>query len=296
MGNTNSKQTTDGIAYLFGFLGVLGFSMVLPATKIAVEFLNPLLAGLGRSFILLIPALFVLWYFKVPIPTKKELKHYFFIVLGVIIGFPLLSAISMKEVASGQGAIIISVLPLFTAIAGAILMKQRPSWGFWLMSSLGAVLVFIFLFNKTQGEFILGDWLLIFAALFCAFGYAEGARMARRINGGFVIAWAIVLSSPITAVPVLMTLPQQNWNFPNEVLWAFFYTSLISQWLAFVFWYGGLARGGIVRVSQIQLIQPFLTFMGSAYFANENISISMLLFAVAVTMTVFIGKKMPIYE
>ncbi|MFK5891699.1 MAG: DMT family transporter [Pseudomonadota bacterium] len=292
----NHEQTADSIAYLLGFIGILGFSMVLPVTKIVVASLDPLLAGLGRSFILLIPAVLVLWFFKVPVPTKNELKAYFFIILGVIVGFPLLSAFSMKEVASGQGAIIISILPLFTAIAGAILMQQRPSWGFWLVSFIGAGLVLAFLLNHTGGRLVKGDYLLIIASIVCAFGYAEGAKMAKKINGGFVIAWAIVLSAPFTAIPIFITLPQQSWNLPNEVIWAFCYTSLIAQWLAFVFWYGGLARGGIVRVSQVQLLQPFLTFIGAAYFANESISLSMLLFAVAVTMTVFIGKKMPILE
>ena len=58
----------------------------------------------------------------------------------------------------------------------------------------------------------------------------------------------------------------------------------------------GLALGGIARVSQTQLMQPFVTLLASAYLINETVSLQTILFAVLVVCIVAIGKKMPVYQ
>jgi drug/metabolite transporter (DMT)-like permease len=76
--------------------------------------------------------------------------------------------------------------------------------------------------------------------------------------------------------------------------WAFAYVAVFSMWLGFFAWYRGLALGGAVRVSQVQLVQPFLSLLFAVPLLGEKIDTMTLVFALAVIATVFVGKKMPV--
>jgi drug/metabolite transporter (DMT)-like permease len=65
-------------------------------------------------------------------------------------------------------------------------------------------------------------------------------------------------------------------------------------WLGFFAWYRGLALGGTVRVSQVQLLQPFLTMLFAVPVLGERLDALTLAFGVAVVATVFLGKRAPI--
>ena len=281
---------------LLGFLAIAAFSLTLPATRLAVAYLDPTVVGLGRSLFVAPPALLLIFWMKIPLPTGRQLLSLLVVMMGVVIGFPWLISVAMQNVSGARGGIVVSVLPLFTAIAGALLLRQRPSVGFWLMALLGSALVLIYIFFSHQGQFQLGELILLGASVLCAIGYAEGGRLAREIGGIAVISWALVLSVPFSLLPVAETWTNDALNAPWQAWLSFLYVSLISQWIAFMFWYRGLALGGVVRVSQVQLLQPFLTLLAAALLLGESITLLMMLFATAVIITVAVGRKMPIYK
>jgi len=283
-----------------GFLAICGFSVTLPATKIAVEYLEPALVGPGRSLLAALPAVILLLWLRPALPAPRQWFSLFIVMLGVVLGFPWLTSLAMQSVNGAQGGIIVSVLPLFTAIAGAVIIGQRPSVGFWLMSFFGSSLVFIYLLiegtGQSPGKFQNGELILLGASVLCAIGYAEGGRLSKEIGGVAVISWALVLSIPFS---LIFSLASDAWSnraisAPWQAWAGFIYISLISQWLAFIFWYKGLALGGIVRVSQIQLLQPFLTLLVSGILLNETIDMLMIFFAVAVVMSIIFSRKMSI--
>ena len=213
--------------------------------------------------------------------------------MGVVIGFPWLSAVAMESVSGAQAGIIAAVLPLFTAVAGAVLARQRPSLGFWLMSLLGSILVLSFVWDNSRGGISQGDLILLLASVFCAIGYAAGAQLAKQMGSIAVICWALVLSAPICLLILVWMTPAQSFDVTWQVWASFIYVALVSQWLAFMFWYQGFALGGVVGVSQMQLLQPFLTLCVSAWLLNEVINSVMIWFALAVVATVAVGRKMP---
>jgi drug/metabolite transporter (DMT)-like permease len=55
-----------------------------------------------------------------------------------------------------------------------------------------------------------------------------------------------------------------------------------------------LDLGGIARVSQVQLLQPFITLFAAVILLGESISIMTVTFVLLVVATVWLGKKMPI--
>lgn len=278
----------------FGFLAIAAFSITLPATRLAVTYIDPTLVGLGRSLVAAIPAALLLFWFKSPIPSRRQWLGLLIVMAGVVLGFPWLTSLAMQNISGAQGGIIVSVLPLFTAIAGALIIGHRPSAGFWLMAILGSSLVFIYLALDKHGQFSASELILLGASVLCAIGYAEGGRLAKEMGGFAVISWALVLSVPFSIFPVTLVWSDEISLVPWQAWAGFLYISLISQWLAFIFWYHGLATGGVVRVSQVQLLQPFLTLFVASLLLDESISLLMILFSCAVVVSIVIGKRMPI--
>lgn len=293
---TTVNHRNENYGLILGFLAISAFSVTLPATRLAVFHIDPVFVGLGRSLFIAFPALLLLYWIKAPLPKGKQWLSLLLISAGVVLGFPLLTSIAMQTTGGAQGGIVVSVLPLFTAIAGAIMTGQKPSPGFWVMAILGSTLVFIYLLLMGQGQLSQGSLILLGASVLCAIGYAEGAKLSRELGGIEVISWALIVSMPFSIAPVIYNWPENIQLIPWQAWGAFLYISIISQWFAFMAWYHGLALGGVVRVSQIQLLQPFLTLFVAAMLLGESITLLMLLFSAAVVFTVAVGKRMPVYN
>jgi len=281
---------------LFGLLGVIAFGLTLPMTKIVIPYLDPIFVGLGRSVLASIIAIIILLKFTNSIPNKQQFIQLFIIALGVVIGFPIFTSIAMQSVPASHGAVVVGILPLATAIAGAIIAKERPSISFWIVSLVGTILVISYTLLQGGGSFHKADLALFLAVISVSIGYAMGGKLSKELGGWQVICWALVISFPFIILPTINYAPDDLFNFPISVYLSFLYLALISQLFGFFVWYKGLAMGGIVRVSQIQLLQTFITLGASVILLNEILDIQMIIFAVLVVITVWIGKKMPIHS
>jgi drug/metabolite transporter (DMT)-like permease len=214
---------------------------------------------------------------------------------GVVLGFPLLTSIAMRQVQAVHASVIVGVLPLATATVGALLHRQRPTVGFWACAVAGSALVVAFaLMHSGQAGLHLhpADLLLLGAMACAAIGYGYGARLSHHMPAEQVICWALLLALPVT-------LPLALWSWPAQPLpasaWgAFAYVAIFSMWLGFFAWYRGLALGGTVRVSQVQLAQPFLSMLFAVPLLGESLDVTTVAFGLAVVATVFVGKRMPV--
>jgi drug/metabolite transporter (DMT)-like permease len=281
-----------------GLVGVLIFSLSLPATRAAVNpphGLDPFFAGLGRSIVAGFIAGVVLWVTKQPRPQRSQWKALASISLGVIFGFPFLTAWAMVHAPSGHGAIVLGLLPLATAAMGAWRNHERPSLGFWLMGIVGSVLVITFAFVHGAGALDWADLALFAAVALSAFGYAEGAKLTRELGGWQTISWALVFSIPFLIPFVVWGGSRTNFSAVTPTAWlGFAYIAIMSQYVGFFAWYKGLNLGGIARVSQVQLLQLFFTLFFSAVLLGEKVTGVMVAFAIAVVAVVWVGRKMPI--
>ena len=282
---------------ILGFLGVAAFGLTLPATRFIVPYFDPIFIGLGRAVIASVVAAFILIATKQSRPTWHQLMQLSVVALGVVLGFPVLTAWAMETVPASHGGVVLGVLPLATAVAAVIVSREKPSAGFWIFSLIGSIVVVTYSLLQGFGSFQLGDLLLIGAILSAGMGYALGGKLSKELGGWQVICWALVISFPFIIFPAWMQAPEENFsNLPLNVLLSFLYLALVSQLFGFFLWNKGLALGGIARVSQTQLMQPFVTLLASAYLINETVSLQTILFAVLVVSIVAIGKKMPVYQ
>jgi drug/metabolite transporter (DMT)-like permease len=282
-------QETVGLGY--GFIGVLGFSLTLPATRVAVAYLDPAVVGLGRALVAAALAAALLWATGQRRPSRAQLGGLALVAAGVILGFPLLSAWALRRVPAAHGAIVLGLMPLATSFAAMLRGGERPSRGFWAASVAGSLIVIGFAASMGAGQLQAADLALLGGVAAAALGYAEGGRLAREMGGWQVICWALVLAAPFIAVPVALVAFQTGLAAPPAAWLGFAYVAVISQLVAFFAWYRGLALGGIARVGQVQLLQPFLTIVASALLLGEPITALTLGAALAVVVSVALGRR-----
>ncbi|MFC5399246.1 DMT family transporter [Undibacterium jejuense] len=279
-----------------GFVGVAIFSLTLPFTRLAVAELNPVFVSMGRAVVATILAGLMMWLQKARLPQRSELKSLFIIACGVVLGFPLLSTLAMHQVPAAHGAIVLGILPLATALFAALRFHERPSLGFWLMAVMGSGLVLGFAFMQGAGRLQWADFALFGAVVLAAMGYAEGGRLAQSMSGLQVISWALILIFPVTLSLSIWSYLQYGLHASTAAWGGFAYVSVFSMFVGFLFWYKGLATGGIARVGQVQLLQPFMSLLGAAMIVGESLNLINMLFAVAVVVTVSLGRQMKIHR
>ena len=280
---------------LLGVIGVAIFSVTLPATRIAVlGGLDAVFVGLGRAAVAAAVAALILAVRRQPFPDRRHWGRLMVVALGVVLGFPLFSAIAMVSVPAAHGGVVMGVLPLATTVAGAVLCGERPSAGFWTLAIFGSALVVAFAALKGAGGLVAGDWWLLLAVAAAGVGYAVGGELSRTLCGWQVICWALVVSVPFILPVVAWHMDGVNWGAPARVWAAFLYVALFSQLLAFFAWNRGLALGGVARVGQVQLLQVFMTLIASAVLLGEEIDAVTIGFAIAVVGVVGLGRRMPV--
>jgi drug/metabolite transporter (DMT)-like permease len=283
------KQETQ--AYGWGLLGVITFGLTLPATKAAVPLFGYTTVGLGRAVIAGLLGLILLIATHSKIPTRSQLFRLAIVSLGVVFGFPFLSAFAMRSVPASHGAIIIGLIPLVTALFGVLLAKEKPSIGYWLAGLVGSGTIVSYSIYIGGGVLHIADLALVLAVVSAAIGYAEGARLAKELGSWRVICYALVLSLPIT-LPVSLLYAEMNSQYNAFPAWiGFIYVSVFSMFLGFFAWYRGLEMGGIAKVGQLQLLQPFITFFASSVLFHEQISPLMFLVLAIVLTCVYLGRK-----
>lgn len=282
-----------------GFAGVAIFALTLPMTRLAVGTPEaPLMSGvfiaMGRAAVAALLSALLLLATRAPWPRRGDWLPLAVTAAGVVFGFPLFTSIAMRHVEAVHASVIVGVLPLATAVAGALLHRQRPSAGFWFCAALGSALVIAFALLRSGQHLRLAPAdLLLLAAMACAaVGYAYGGRLSQSMRAEHVICWALVLALPLTLPLAWSSRPVDA--VPGSAWWAFGYVSLFSMWIGFFAWYRGLALGGTVRVSQVQLVQPFLSMLFAIPLLGERPDAVTLAFALAVIATVFAGRRMPV--
>jgi len=272
----HSSANNSSSGWINGFIGVLIFSGSLPATRVAVLDFNPVFLTLARAGIAGLLALCVLLYFREKRPAKSQLFSLCIVSLGVVIGFPLLSALALQYVTSAHSIVFLGMLPLTTAIFGVLRGGERPRPAFWLFSIAGSLLVIGYAITQGLSASPRGDILMLLAIVACGLGYAEGAQLSKTLGRWQVISWALVLSLP-AMLPLLFFLLPTSFSDIGTAAWiGLAYVSLFSMFIGFVFWYRGLALGGIAAVGQLQLLQPFFGLVLAATLLREQVSMGML--------------------
>ena len=282
-------RTTDG--WGSGLMGVIIFSGSLPATRIAVGGFTPLFLTSARAVIAALLGAALLVALRQKRPASSDLASLAIVALGVVIGFPLLTALALQHVTSAHSIVFIGLLPLATALFGVLRGGERPKSAFWLFSIIGGLSVAGFALSQSGSTSLTGDLLMVAAILLCGLGYAEGATLSRRLGGWQVISWALVLALPVMVMVAAVTLPATLSGIGLPVWAGLAYVSVFSMLIGFIFWYRGLALGGIAGVGQLQLLQPFFGLALAGLLLHEPVAWTMIAVTGLVVLCVAGAKR-----
>lgn len=281
--------TTKG--WIYGFIGVLIFSGSLPATRVAVGELDPYFLTVFRAAIAGLLSVLVIMILRAKRPEKSDILSLIIVTLGVVIGFPLLTALALEHNTSAHAIVFLGLLPLSTAIFGVIRGGERPSPVFLVFSVIGSLLVAGFAIFKGGESSLLGDFYMLISIIVCGLGYAEGAKLSRKLGNWQVISWALVLSLPFMAILSIYLFPSSWEGISIGTYVSLAYVSLFSMYIGFVFWYRGLSQGGIASVGQLQLLQPFFGLLLAAVILQEEVDFLLVLVNVGVVFCVAAAKR-----
>lgn len=290
--NLHTPATEKNLSgWINGFIGVVIFSASLPATRVAVQEFNPVFLTFARATIAGVLALCILLALKARRPDRSQLFSLLLVAIGVVLGFPLLTALALQHVTSAHSIVFLGLLPLSTAAFAVLRGGERPRPAFWFFSVLGSALVIAFAISQGLTASARGDMLMLLAVLICGLGYAEGAKLSRTLGGWQVISWALVLSLPIMATLACIVAPASFAGISPPAWFGLGYISVFSMLIGFFFWYRGLALGGIAAVGQLQLLQPFFGLALAATFLHETVTLGMFGVTGAVIVCVIAAKK-----
>ena len=285
------EKTASG--WISGFIGVLIFAGSLPATRAAVIDLEPVFVTCARASIAALLGLTLLLAWRQRRPDKSQIPSLAIIALGVVVGFPLLTALALRHISSAHSIVFLGMLPLCTAAFGVLRGGERPRPAFWLFALLGSAFVVGYaLSNGMRGSASMqGDLLMLGAIIVCGLGYAEGAKLSRKLGGWQVISWALVLALPVMLPLGLYSMPASFAGVGASAWIGLAYVSVFSMLIGFMFWYRGLALGGIAAVGQLQLLQPFFALGLAALLLHETVSWAMLIVTLGAVICVASARR-----
>jgi drug/metabolite transporter (DMT)-like permease len=285
-----SSRETRGL--LLGLVGVVCFSVSLPATRVAVKAFNANFVSFGRAVVAATCAAIALIIARPSRPTSVQWKRMVYVSAGVVVGFPLFTGLALRHAPAGHGAVVIGLLPAATAGMSVLRSGEQPSGQYWFFAILGMVAIALLAFARsTTTELALGDVFFLLAVGSAAVGYTEGALLSRELGGWQTISWSLLLALPVTAPLGAIGLSTVEGNHGWTAWAAFAYLGLVSMFLGFFAWYAGLAMGGIARVSQVQLIQPLLSVTWAVLFLHEHADWLLFVVAIVVFAAVFGSRR-----
>ncbi|WP_442504178.1 DMT family transporter [Marinivivus vitaminiproducens] len=273
-------------AWLNGFVGMLIFSGSLPAMRAAVLAFDPVFLTLARASLAGLLATGMLLLFGRSWPSPGDLVSLGIVVFGVVIGFPLLTALALSHVTAAHATVFLGLLPMATTLFSVVRGEAAPRPIFWAFAVTGAVLVSGYALRSGFTASPVGDLLMAASIVVCGLGYAEGARLSRTLGGWQVTAWALVLALPLMLPLAVVTMPASVEHVGAPAWLGLAYVSVFSMIVGFVFWYRGLALGGIATVGQLQLLQPFFGLALAALLLGETVDGAMIAVSAAVALCV----------
>jgi drug/metabolite transporter (DMT)-like permease len=288
-----SNPRTVGTFY--GLIGMVSFSLTLPATRAAVLHLDPWVVSFGRPVVAGILAAILMIVTGQRFPARRYWKNFALTALGVVIGVPLTFAWGMYRLPASHGAVTLALLPLATALVAALRAHERPSKRFWAAGIMGSAAVLVFARISGAGHIQFADFILLLSVAASAIGYAEGARIARVMPGWQVMSWALVIGAPLHVIPLILAVRAHGLHAPASSWLGFAYIAVVSQWLGMFAWLKGMSTGGISRIGQLQLLQPFCTLLFAVVLLGESVTLGMIIAAAVVVAAVAIGRNAAVH-
>jgi len=273
-------------------VAVVMFSGTVPATRIAVASIDPVVVGVGRSILGALIAIGYLLAVRAPWPSRHQLGGIAVVALGAAVGFGWFSAEALRTVSATHGSVVVGLLPMLTALFGVLRTSARPRPMFWVATAAGTAVVVAYAVLGSRSEHLgTGDVYLFAALVLAAAAYAEGGRLAQTMPGGQVIAWGLVAALPVSIPLTAIALHDSGFAPSAASLAALGYMAVFSVFVGMVLWYRAMGLAGVPRASAIQLAQPLLSVTWSWLLIGEPLRPQTIVAAILVLVCVATAQR-----
>jgi drug/metabolite transporter (DMT)-like permease len=293
---------TQTRGYLYGFIAMFGFGATFIAIALAKESFDPTIVGVGRIVPAGIGAIIGLKLTGQKLLPPREVRKWVAVIAaGIIIGFPIFSTLAMQTIPAGDAGLIVAVAPVLTAATALFYGHGRPRSTFWIAASIGTLGAIGFAITRSSdGVFSSGGSIWGYASMALAMFLSSNANIAgatlvkRGYNAFYVIMWAIVMSIPVLLpITIFDLVAHPIVAMPSlSAMLGFLWVSLFSIFIGQYFWNSALAAIGVVKASQLQLIQPIFTMIFALLILGEPISPLTGIAAVVIIGSVAVSQRL----
>jgi drug/metabolite transporter (DMT)-like permease len=266
-------------------------------TRVALDDMEPLVVATSRTILAGLLAAPLLVRLGQPLPRARTPRRLLAVsaAAGFVV-FPLVYTVGQERTSGLHGVMILAALPIFTGLYAAAVARRRPSRG-WLVGCVIALAGEVLLIGARGGgagdATLLGDLLVLAAALVVSAGYVAGALLPPRgVSSVAATFWGVVLGaivlSPLAAVLFARDgLPEAGWKAWGAVAVLAIATSVVG----YIGWYWALDRGGIARISTVQFLQPLSGFALAVVVLGDSVTPVIAVGAAAILCGIVIAQR-----
>ena len=273
----NISDTLRG--YFFALTAVIGFGATFIGVALGNESFDPITMSFGRVIPGAILAVFALKSAKQPLlPPREAFPAIFGVTAGIVIGFPLLSTLALQNIHPADAGVMVAVSPIVTSIAAIFIGHKKPRKLFWLAAALGSLSAATLAYLRGGSEFgggiFWGYILMATAMVLASLGHLTGNYLAGKYKSFHVLCWAVIISIPIQLPGAII-----NWTInpittmpTASAVFGFLYVSLFSIIIGNYMLNHGFYLIGLVKGSQLQLIQPIVTMILAIVVLHQTVA------------------------
>lgn len=259
---------------------IWGFSHV--STKFALAVVHPLVLQLIRSVFsvaIFAFALRVVSGVKL-LPLFRHWKVGLLLGTTGVFGTQILWLSGLSMTTAGHVALVYTLLPIFTALLAAPILKERISKAKWLgilIALAGAVLLAVEDGISFDSRYLLGDLTVLLAVLCWSFYTVFAKPTASRIGVQQTLTLAFMMSIPISVVVSFSATAEQSWVSVSAVAWvAILYLVFASTAGANMLFVFALKHLPSTQVAAFVYVQPIIAAIASVLLLGDVLTLTFL--------------------
>lgn len=287
-------KQTKVTGYTLAAIGMLFFSFTLVAVKLGLESFTPTVMSFGRVIPVSIVCVIALKMSgKSLLPPREDLHKVLGLTIGVVIAFPAITSFSLQHVTAGEAGIIGALGPIIAAALAVLYGHKHPGKQFWYAAAVGTAATIAFALTRGLGaggaESLFWYAALLVSVSLWSWGQVTGGTLTNKHHSIHILAWAILLGTPLNAAiagyDLLVANPMTVW--PTWSAWfGFLFVAFMSMFLTFYIWYAAMDRIGAVKTTVLQLAQPIMTLLWGIWLIGEKASLDTWIAALVIMVAV----------
>jgi drug/metabolite transporter (DMT)-like permease len=270
------------------------------ANKVAVSYMDGLIAGVLRSMAAGIVALVACYSLRLPFP--EETKDRATLTISGLTSFalwPILLSVGISRTTAGHAALIMAMIPIFTVLISSIDRKKIPTTGWWFGAGLAFTATVILLTNRglsfeivADGSSLGGDLIILAGSILCAVGYVAGGKLSPKIGTSATTFWGLSMALLVLIPVFLMNFSDTNWHSVPVTAWmAIAWMTFLSSLAGYALWFYALGQGGISRIGSLQLIMPVITLAAAVFILNESLTTLLVVTCAAIILGTYLAQR-----